>query len=52
MSWAYALLCFLGALGAVFGTGLVALGYAGCVQGATDDVVAHTGEIPYAAAAD
>src|ERR1035437_7695962 len=42
----------LGALGAILGTGLVAAGDAGGVQGAAHHVVAHARKILHAAAAD
>src|SRR5664279_6558394 len=42
----------LGALGAVLGTGLVAAGDAGGVQGTAHHVIAHTRQILHAAAAD
>ena len=43
---------FLGALGAVERAALVALGNAGSIQRAADDVVTDTGQIAHTAAAD
>src|SRR5690606_5793562 len=37
-------------LGAVTAAGLLAVLHAGCVERATDDLVAHTGEVAHAAA--
>ena len=42
----------LGLFGAVFGTGLHSAVNALCIEGASDDVVTHTGKVLYTAASD